>query len=70
MAETMCDPLLGKYRTYGIQANGKTEEGWEPVQVVHDVSTELQFAERLSDLFSLHQLSPIHLRDVVEDMLP
>lgn len=70
VAETLYDPVLGRYPTYAIQARCRTAEGLEEVALVHDVSTQMQFASRLSELFSRYQLSPMHLHDAIQDMLP
>lgn len=68
--ERMCNLELGQYDTYGIQANRKVLYGWEKIELIHDVTTNQQVAELLVNLFNQHQLSPIHLHDVLEDMLP
>lgn len=60
--ESGCHPDIGKYRTYGIQVI--------PQSFIHDVSTDGATVERMANLFTEHQLSPLHLFDVVEDMLP
>lgn len=70
IAESMNDPELGQYDTYGIQAKKKVIRGWEQIELIHDVTTDRKFAYLLASLFNLHQLSPIHLRDALEDMLP
>lgn len=67
--ETMDDPELGQYDTYGIQAK-KVIRGWEQIELIHDVTTDRKFANLLVSLFNRRQLSPIHLRDALEDMLP
>lgn len=63
-------PELGQYLTYGLQARRKTKTGWEQIGLIHDVTTRRCFAKRLAELFNRHQLSPLHFRDVIEDMLP
>lgn len=68
--ETLDDPLLGKYRTYGIQAKCRAVHGWEQIELIHDVTLEADLAQRLALLFSQHQLSPLHIRDALNDMLP
>lgn len=66
----MDDPELGRYDTYGIQAKKKVIRGWEQIERIHDVTTDRKFASLLVSLFNQHQLSPIHLREALEDMLP
>lgn len=68
--ETLDDPLLGKYRTYGIQAKHRTVYGWELIEMIHDVTLEANLAQKLARLFRQHQLSPLHIRDALDDMLP
>lgn len=62
------DPEIGQYLTYGIRASRRTMRNWEQIELLHDVTTEGPVAEKLAELFTLHQLSPIHLRDVIEDI--
>lgn len=56
---------LGEYFTYGIKATYL-----QHVTVLHDVSVCEEFVAGMTRLFNRYQLSPEHLRDVVEDMLP
>jgi len=65
-----CSGELGAYRTYGIQVAGRMPNGWEIVEVIHDIVFSREAAELMAALFTRYQLSPIHFRDVVEDMLP
>lgn len=60
--EETSHPNIGKYHTYGIQII--------PPESIHDISTDKTIVERMANLFTEHQLSPIHFRDAVEDMLP
>ena len=55
---------IGKVTVYGIAiqtAAGRT--------AVYDISTARRTVERLCDRLRQHDLSPLHLRDVVEDFL-
>ena len=70
ICESVFDPELGKYDTYGIRASRKTPEGWELIEFIHDVTTEKELVKKMARLFNIHQLSPIHLREVLIDMLP
>ena len=63
-------PEFGQYLTYGLQVGRKTEEGYVLVECIHDITVKQQLAENLAEAFSRCQLSPIHFRDAVEDMLP
>lgn len=68
--ETMDDPVLGRYDTYGIQAKRKVIQGWEQIELIHDVTIDRKFVSLLVSLFNRCQLSPIHLREALEDLLP
>lgn len=60
----------GQYRTYGIQATGRIENGWELLEAIHDVAVNRNAVEAMAALFTKYQLDPIHFHDAVEDMLP
>ena len=62
-------PELGQYLTYGIQARRKTAQGWEQIEWIHDVTTENQYAINLAEAFTRFQISPAHLREILEDLL-
>lgn len=64
--EELCTPELGTYVSYGIRA---VLASGEEAASVSDISTDLAFVQRLAALCTLGQLSPIHLRDVVEDII-
>lgn len=53
---------LGNYNTYGIKVlnSGK---------VIHDISTNKKDVVFMVYLFNKHQLNPIHLLEVIEDLL-
>lgn len=63
--ETIHSNELGSYVTYGIRA----ECNGESLAFVSDVSLTLEQAQRLAELCTECQLSPIHLCDVIEDFL-
>ena len=42
----------------------------EPVEFIHDVTTDYLLVKKMEELFNRYQLYPIHLRDAIEDMLP
>lgn len=56
---------IGKYQTYGIQVDGPNY-----TDTLHDVFTRKEIVDWMAELFCRHQLSPCHLREVVENLLP
>lgn len=56
---------LGKYHTYGIQVITP-----EYTDILHDVSTCEKTVEYIVELLNCHDVSPVHLHDIVMDMLP
>lgn len=70
ISEACGDPDLKDRLTYGLLVEAVAPGKWEHVQILHDVSPDLELAMHIADLFNTHQLHPIHLLDVVEDMLP
>ncbi|MDR1158032.1 MAG: DUF6514 family protein [Oscillospiraceae bacterium] len=63
--ETAQNPELGQYHTYGIHI-----EGAECDQTVHDVAVSRETAARIAELCNRNGLSPVHFRDVLDDLLP
>nr|WP_325229853.1 DUF6514 family protein [uncultured Oscillibacter sp.] len=62
-------PYIGRYRTFGLRVL-QVEEGEErEVMILPDVSTDFAFTLRLAGLCTQKQLSPLHLLDVLEDLL-
>lgn len=55
---------IGQYHTYGIRVTGSNYE-----EIIHDVSVCKETVAWMTELFNLHQLSPVHLKDAVEDLL-
>lgn len=68
--ELLYAPGLGHYFTYGFLATRKVNSVWEPVEFIHDVTTDYLLVKKMEELFNRYQLYPIHLRDAIEDMLP
>ncbi|MDR1706334.1 MAG: hypothetical protein LBS19_16900 [Clostridiales bacterium] len=68
-AERHSSPELGDYRSYGLYAEYKSASGWEPAGCVHDVTADYNTALYMAELFTGRQLSGVHLRDAVDDML-
>ncbi len=60
---------IGWYVSYGIRAYQKTGSRWDVILSVSDVSPDREEAEKLAQRCTAGQLSPIHLRDVIEDQL-
>lgn len=65
MSENCRHIEIGKYHTYGIEVNGR-----EYAEILHDVSIDRETVNRMVGLFNEYQLSPIHLKDAVTDLLP
>ena len=63
-------PELGTYRTYGIQSRVRRHLRWRTVRLIHDVTADYQLIRQMTTLFNRYQLCPIHLTDVIYDMLP
>lgn len=61
--ETLTDPKLGTYTTYGICTCGAGETEIR----ISDVSLSRRVVEELVERCNRLELDPIHLRDVAED---
>ena len=55
---------IGDYKSFGIIARCGAE-----VQLCSDVTTDIEFANRLVNLFARNGLSIIHFKDVIMDMI-
>lgn len=71
VVETGSNPDVGRYLTYGILG-----ERMDPVtrrsidrRVIHDVTTKRDLAEKIVGICERNQVSLIHLKEVVEDIL-
>lgn len=62
-------PYTGKYRAFGLRIVQSKTEGDQEIMILPDVSTDFEFTLRLASLFTRKQLSPLHLLDVLEDLL-
>ena len=60
-------PEIGTYHSYDIVAYGPLILG--PVQIVRDVSTDAELVFRMVWAFNRYELSLLHLKDAVLDML-
>lgn len=65
--ERIISPETGEYKTYGIAAYHYLSA--LPVQVVRDISLDGSLVFAMVRLFNKYKLSPLHLKDVVLDML-
>lgn len=62
-------PYVGRCQTVGLRVLYCRNNVEEEVMAVPDISTDFAFVLRLARLFTQQQLEPIHLLDVIEDML-
>lgn len=62
-------PYLGRYRTFGLRILQSESEGDQEVMVLPDISTNFEFILRLASLCTRKQLNPLHILDVLEDLL-
>lgn len=60
-------PEIGSYHSYDIVAYDRIIDG--PVAIIRDVTPNGDLAFHLVELFNRLDLSPIHLKDVIPDML-
>ncbi len=67
IAEHLRNSEFLEYDAYGICAY--IEESGTVVASFSDVFTEREKAEELVNLCNINKLDPIHLRDVIEDMI-
>ena len=67
VAQTVDASSTLRYTTYGIQA---TDYRGETLLIVEDVSTKKAFVDSLVKKLELHEVSTLHLIDIIEDFLP
>ena len=65
------NPDIGDYVTYAIVGERIDEGTKESIDkmVIHDVTTKRAFAERIVSLCERNQVSLVHFKEVVEDLL-
>ena len=63
--ETITSDELGTYVTYSISVRTVEEE----IAFVHDVSTDLEEIQHLTDVCTKQELDPYHLEDIIQDFL-
>ena len=61
---------LAAHPSYGIGVNANVENKWVQLLFIPDVSTSGEFASALAAKCTRLQLSPLHLHDVLYDVLP
>lgn len=64
LTEDLYHSDLGEYRTYGILVTAL-----DCMDILHDVSICKKEVDYMVKALNRHKLSPIHLNDVVMDML-
>ena len=60
--DVLCEEELGSYRAFGITC--KKADGEEHIP---DISTDRELVEAMISKFNRYHLSPIHLRDAIEE---
>lgn len=65
----MRSPYLGSYQTFGLQICRIDPCIDEEIMRIPDISANYIFVLRLAELFTRKQLDPLHLLDVLEDLL-
>ena len=60
--QRLFDESIGDYITYGIEI---TEENI----IVNDVSCNIEKVNEIVRLINMHQVSPIHLYEVIENLI-
>ncbi|MBO5789100.1 MAG: hypothetical protein J6R42_04065 [Clostridia bacterium] len=59
----------GRYITYGIVVEQRVKGEWQEIDYVPDVTMDYEEANKLALACTEGQLSPLHLMDVIEDMI-
>lgn len=59
-------PDIGAYHTYGIAVR----ENGTILQTQHDVSVERAVAKSIAVVCAEEQVEPVHMEDVIADLLP
>lgn len=62
-------PYIGYYKSFGLRVLQREGEEDQELMVLPDVSTDFEFTLRLANILTKNQLSPLHLPDVLEDLL-
>lgn len=62
-------PELGKYTSYGITVYDCKENIRKQITYIPDVFTDIALAEKVIELCNKEQLDPVHLPELIEDVL-
>lgn len=62
-------PEIGTYHAFGLRVLNVRDGKDEEVMILPDVSTDFAFTLRLASLFTEKQLDPVHLVDVLVDLI-
>lgn len=62
-------PDVGAYQSYGLNVVAEEAGAETLLSVIQDISVDRAFVEALAQTFEQQQLEPIHLPDVLEDVL-
>ena len=68
--DTYCTTESCSHIAYAICAEELASQGWVSVHTIPGVSCDKEFASHLAEQCTRLQLSPMHLLDIVLDMLP
>lgn len=49
-------------RHFGIRAVGRAPNGWQMIEIIHNISAERIIADRITQFFNEHRLTPDLLR--------
>lgn len=70
VSEVLVSYDCDKYIAYGIQAVFERDNRTIVYSTVRDISTDKIQVAGMVEKFNQYELSPIHLLDAIEDMLP
>lgn len=62
-------PEIGAYQSYGLNVVAEQAGAETLLAVVEDISVDKAFVQALAEMFEQGQLEPIHLMDVLENVL-
>ncbi len=67
--ETINQPPLGKYIAYGVSVCSQQKNSCKEIVYISDVFTDINMAQKFVELCNKEQLDPVHLPELIEDML-
>ena len=67
--ESLFSPVIGNYCSFGIRVVSINSDTVEDIEFISDVSVSKHLVFSLSLTFTLEQLDPVHLLNVIEDSL-